>query len=202
MGEALDALGVVRNEQDGDVVLTEDAIQVTADGFSEVRVEGAQRFVEQQQFRAAKDGAADGGPLLFTATEGMRPRRKERTKFEDFHQVCKVDGALRIANEAIAQVLFHGEMRKELIVLKNEPQCPLLGRYIHSLRALEEQLVPQLNATTVGREQAGNEAERSRLSAAGGADERGNAGAGCEREVQREPGRMAKATVELKQAHA
>ena len=119
VGKALDAVGVVGDKERGDMVFADNSVQVSTDRFAKVGVEGSEGFVEKQKLWAAEDGSADGGTLLFATAEGIGPGGQKRAEFEDFHDVSEIDGTLRIANQAVAEILLDREMRKELVVLKD-----------------------------------------------------------------------------------
>ena len=92
-------------------------------------VQVGQRLVEQEHRRLAHDGAADRHALALAARQLTRTRLPQMRDPEPVEQVA------RIAAER--DVLLHGQVREERVVLEDESHRPLLRREPRPLFAAE-----------------------------------------------------------------
>ena len=86
-----------------------------------MRVERGERLVEEQHARVARERARERDALALAARELAGPRLREVRDAEALEQL--VDPLLA----AVGDVLPHGQVREERVLLEDEPDAPLVG---------------------------------------------------------------------------
>lgn len=79
---------------------------------------------------------------------------------------------LRLAAKSESDILFHSEMRKQRVILKNHPDAPFFRR--HAPTGAADDLAMQANLATYNIFEAGNATQQCRLAAAGRAKQAGD----------------------------
>jgi hypothetical protein len=135
---------IVRHVDERDADLLLDRLQLDLEGLAELRVEGAERLVEQQDRRVQDQGASEGDPLLLTAGELVRTPLLEAGQA---HQLEGVTHALDlilfrdvVVLQAERDVLLDREMREERVVLEDGVDVPLVRRCGGHVPAVEQDL--------------------------------------------------------------
>ena len=139
-GERL--LLVVSDEDEGDSDVLLDRLELDLHLMAELQVQGAERFVEQQDLRAIDQGARQRDPLPLAAGELRRPPVGEAGELDEGEHLVgqpPAFGATDAAHHrAVGDVLAHGEVGKERIVLEDGIDVALVGRLGRDIRAVEE----------------------------------------------------------------
>ena len=115
VGQRRCVLEVVGDEQDGDVEAGEQMLQLRADVGLRVGVECGERLVEEQDLRVAGQGAREGHALALAAGEVAGVGALEMPNRET------VEVLVGLVTPAVLDVLTHGQVREERVVLEDEP---------------------------------------------------------------------------------
>ena len=160
----------MRDIDEGDAQLLLQALELDLHLTAQLEVERAERLIEQQQLRLEREGAGDGDALALAAGElaGHAPRVLAHLHELKHLAHALVDGAFIHAAQAqaVGDVLFDVHMGKERVALEDGIHRPLFGRQVGHVPPAEE------HAALVGRFEAGDDAQRGRLAAAGRAQQR------------------------------
>ena len=166
VGERRCVLVVVRDEQRREPELVQQLLELASHRHLRVRVEGRERLVEQQHARVAGKRAGERDPLALTARE---LGRYAPGKVRDAEPLEELVGA---AAAAVGDVLAHGHVREERVLLEDEPD-PALARA--GGRALPPSRTRPRRRARSGRRrphEPGDRAQDRGLARAGRADER------------------------------
>ena len=166
---------VVRHEEADAVVAVELAAQLTARLQTRARVEGGQRFVEQEQARLRREGPDQGDPLRLAAGQLVR---LAPPVFAEPHPIEPLGGpgpgfAFRHATAAQPEghVLEGGEVREEEVVLEDDPHRAGFGRdVLAGCRVVEDPPVEH-HPPLVGGHEPGQDAQECGLPRAIGPEE-------------------------------
>ena len=120
VGERRGVLEVVRDEQDRDVEAGEQLVELRADRGLRVRVERGERLVEEQDLRVARERPRERDTLALAAGELMRPGALEVGDPEPLEVL------VRRVLARVLDVLPHGHVREEGVLLEDEPDPPAL----------------------------------------------------------------------------
>ncbi len=166
-----------------------DAVQVgeqTADFEGRGAVEGAGRFVGEEQGRASDDGPHHGGALAFATGEPTRQLIDAIAEADALKQVPRalLDGRVRgrsVGQDRNEDVLQDGAMGEEMVGLENEPD-PIPahlgeGRFVE----LRYSDAVKEDGAVVGLVEATDQVEEGAFPGTGGADDR-DGFAGVDRE--------------------
>ena len=180
-------VAVVRDEDGGDVLRGEYLAQDGLDLPFEMRVERGERLVEEQDLRAAREDARECDTLLLSAGQPCGIGVFKALQGEP----CDVFGEdallFRVrAREREDDVLAHGHVRKEGVVLKEVADVPLLRREVDALRTVEERAPVEDDASAVRVFKSRDAFERHALAAARCAEEGEGRVPECEIRSQRE----------------
>src|SRR5262249_43008828 len=122
----------------------------------------------------------ESGPLPLAAGQLARLRVREVADPKAVEQV--LDARL----PAVRDVLAHGQVREEGVLLEDEPDRPLLGRQLDAEAAVEPGLGPPRDPARLGPREAGDRAQDARLARPGRAEERERLALDLEAEVDSE----------------
>ena len=169
VGEREGFLLVVRDQDRGGA---EAALHV-ADGVAQFdadhRVERAERLVEHQHGRLVGERARHGDALLLAAGELRRLALAEPLEGDQLQQLLAPLASLGGAHAAHAQreldVVGHGHVAEQRVVLEHEADAALPGRHVGDVPAAEQ------DAAMVDRAQAGERPQQRALAAAAGAEQ-------------------------------
>src|SRR5690606_18328927 len=172
MGEGEGLLLVVRDEERRHALALEEVADALAHLLAQQRVEVRERLVEEEEAGARRDGAGERDALLLAAREGVGlPLLEPAEADEPQHLVgAGAAGLLRHPAQPEGDVLAHGEVREERVVLEHEPDAAPLRR--HRDAVADERLPVERNGPAVGRLEAGDAAQRGRLAAPARSEER------------------------------
>ena len=108
------------------------AFQFAAHADPQKRIEGRQRFVQQQNLRFGDQGAGKGDTLLLAAGKLRRQTVGERNhmhQFKHFHRPALAGQAVNAPHaQAERHVVGNAQMRKQRIVLEHHRRSALCGR--------------------------------------------------------------------------
>src|SRR5690606_7871066 len=144
--------------------------------LAHVRVERAERLVEQQDAGLGREGARERHPLPLAARELRGEAVAELGEVHELEQL--VDPRADLVAGALADleperdVAPHGQVLERGVVLEHEPDAPSLRGEVRRLGAVD------VHAALVRRFEAGDDAQEGGLAAAAGAQQRGEAPAG------------------------
>ncbi len=160
---------VVGDEDHRRLDLAVDADQFGAHLAAEGRVEAGERFVEQEEVRAADERLGNGDALPLAARKLVDAAVEQAGNVEDARDVLGAlpDQVARLAVglEGEADVLAHVEVRVKRDGLEDHRDVALLGRDVVHQAVAEEELAAG------GFLQSGQHVERRRLAAARGAEQ-------------------------------
>ncbi len=157
---------VVSDEDAGDVQIVMQAAQPAAEFLAHLGIEGAERFVEQEDARLDGEGAGERDALALAAGQLVRIAVAEPIELNQIEQLAHplADVLLRWAGRARAQaqpeghVFGDGQMAKEGIMLEDESHLALAGGGVGSV------FVVEADGTAVGNFEAGDDAQQGGLS--------------------------------------
>ncbi len=171
-------VAVVRDHDDLAPEAREQVAHLDHELAAEVRVERGERLVEQQKLRVADHDARKRRALRLTAGQLRRAVVLKPVELEHVQHLCKLFLFLRLvllAAHAAEDVLPHGHVRKERVVLEEIAHVPLLRREVYALLAVVEDDAVKLNVSGVRLFYPGDAFERHALAAAGGTEQTGHA---------------------------
>ena len=165
---------IVRDEHARQVNLLVQAPQPPPQLLPHLRVERAERLVEQQHFRLDRQRARERDALPLSAGQLRRVPIAEVVELHELQQVGDLVGDLVVRRamrsrshaEAERDVLEHRHVAEERVVLKHEPDAALARLPVRRVLAVEQ------HAALVGRFEPGNDAQQRRLAAARRAEQR------------------------------
>jgi hypothetical protein len=114
----------VRDYEGGEARLAQQVAEVRADRGARGRVQGRERFVEEQRLRLSRERPRERDPLSLAAGELARPRTGKPFDPEPPQDV--VDRR----TSAEANVVLDAQVREERVVLEHEADGALLGRQV------------------------------------------------------------------------
>ena len=152
VGDLERLLLVVGDEQAGDVDLVVELAQPGAELVADLGVEGAEGLVEEQHLGPRRERPRQGDPLPLAAGELRRVAVGVAGELHQLQQL--VDPGLDLGPgqlphlQAEGDVLAHGHVAEQGVVLEDEADAPLLDRQVGGV------LAGELDAAGVGRLQA------------------------------------------------
>ncbi len=179
---------IVTHVQNRTLVGLEQAHEVLLEHPLQVRVQGAEGLVQHEDAGARRQHAGQGHALLLAAGELGRVALSEAAQPEALqllgHQSLPL-GPRHLAPDARGNVVGHGEVREQHVVLEQERRLALLRRQVHPGLRVEEHLAVHHDASLIRRLDAGNAAQREALAAARRPQKAQRLVAGLEGHVQR-----------------
>src|SRR5919106_1166062 len=169
VGEREGLLAVVRDEHDGDADPAEDRRELVAHRPAQERIDVRPGLVEEDGLGRGRKRARESDALLLAAGELVReavPERREADHLEQLRDAARTVAA----RDAEADVLRHGQVREEGVVLENHADAPPLGR--HPRGRVRDRALEQAHLAAVRPLEARDQAQQRRLAAARGAEER------------------------------
>ena len=133
-------------------------------------VQVGERLVQQQHLRLGSKGTRQRHTLLLAAGELMRIARLEAAQADEGADLLQTSLPLAPPRQPEGDVLGHGQVREQSVVLEHHPHPPLLGRQ-GDPRAGDKPAA-DLDRAAVGPLEAGDEPQRRRLAATAGAEQR------------------------------
>ena len=159
---------IVGHQQRGRSTHQQQLPQFTPQLFTMGGIQRGQRFVQQQQARAARQRARQRHALLLAARELRRPAlleaRKVKLRKQRRYAPATLGGS-EVA-QAVAQVARHREMGKQSVVLEDETDAALLRRALDAARGVEPGLFIEPDEALVGPVEPGEAAQHRGLAAA------------------------------------
>ena len=152
-----------------------------------MRVERRERLVEHEELRLADQDARERRALLLTAGElgGLVLfQALESHHAQDLAQLLFTLHPIPLAMQAAKDVLPHGHVGKQRVILEEVAHVPLLRREVDLLFRVEEHDAVELDMPAVGLFDAGDALERVALAAARGAEQAGDARVGLKSRVE------------------
>ena len=170
VGHAQGFLLIVRNEDEGDAGGLLDVFELLLHVLAQLEVERGERLVEQQHLRPPHQGAGDRHALLLAAGEAGHAALLEALEGHEREHLVHALIDLRLRDLFLAQreshVFKHVQMREQGVALEDRVDVALVRRNASDLLAHEDDLA------LVGGLEAADDAQRGRLAAAGGAEQR------------------------------
>ena len=157
------------NEDEGDADLLLNVLELLLHLLAQLQVERAERLVEQQHARLVDERAGDGDALLLTAGElghvavgvVLKAYQTQHT-----HDLLR-DNILRLLldGQAEGDVVVDVHVREERVFLEYGVDLALVGRDVHDVLAVKEDLA------LGGLQEAAEDAQQRRFAAAGGTEQ-------------------------------
>ena len=166
VGERDGVAEVVGDDERRQRELPEQVLQLDAHRGPRVGVQRRQRLVEQQHGRIAGERPGERDALALAAGERRGLLARQPGDAEALEQLVDAGGA------AERDVRAHAEVRKQRVLLKDEPDRALLGREVDLRRGVEPRALAQRDAAPVRAAQTCDCAQDRRLARTRGADER------------------------------
>lgn len=123
---------IVRHIDRRDAELALKLPQLELHRLAQLQVQGAERFIHQQDLRRVGDGPRERHPLLLTAADLGRQAVADLRQLDQVEQIGypPVDRVARLSvlPQSESDVLSDGEVRKRRVVLEDHADAALLGR--------------------------------------------------------------------------
>ena len=171
VGEGEGLLLVVGDEHRGGPGVAQDGLDVVPHLRAEVGVEVGERLVEEQQGGRGRQRPRHRHPLLLAAGQLVRVAAAEPGQPHQVEHVADPRPPRRPvqAVQAEADIVVHGEVGEERVVLEHDADAARLGR--HEAPGARHHLAAEAHRAGVGGLEAGDEPEGGGLPAAGGAEQ-------------------------------
>ncbi len=154
----------MRHEDGGEPERALQALDLDLHVETQVAVERGERLVEQQDRRLDRERTGERHPLLLAARELARQAIAEAAELHRLEEAVDLGGDLGPARaagtQAIGDVLRHGHVRKQGVVLEDDADVALVGRQVIDRRAVDPHPAGDLA------DKAGDDAEQGGLAAA------------------------------------
>jgi hypothetical protein len=187
VGELEGLLLVVGDKDGGEVDVFLEIEEPAAEFLADFGVEGAKRFVEEEDFGLGGEGAGEGDALALAAGELVGEAVAEAGEADHFEEFVDAVGDFLFGRavfaadfEAEGDVFKDVEVTEEGVVLEDEADAALAGRGVGDVLAVE---VDAAAAVGIGVFEAGHDAQEGGFAATGGAEE-GDEGAGGDLEFE------------------
>ena len=137
-------------------------------------VQSGEGLVQENGLGLGGEDAHQRHPLLLPAGELGGVVLLKTCEVEGFQKPPRRLGAafFRLAVQGGGDVLRHGHVGEEGVLLKEISYAPLLGRQVDTFPAVKEHLAVQFDVTPIRAENPGNALECHAFAAAGGAQQR------------------------------
>ena len=147
----------VGNKKEGERKGFEDRSKAGDDPVFELLVQGAEGLIHDQQAGAGENGPAQSHPLPLPPREGVDSPLQKLSQLKDLNERIRVDATQRGRGPPITveEVAPDAEMGKEVALLKDNGNAPLLGRKSDPVAIAEEHLCVQGDSPPVGGLQTG-----------------------------------------------
>ena len=129
-GELGDVVEVVGDHHDGERHLSPQGRELVAQRFPQRPVHRGERLIEQQHRRVARQRPGESDALLFASGQRRGPALRESLQPGECEQ--RLDACVPLAGRPVTdrerELLPHGEVRKERVVLEDEAHRPAMRR--------------------------------------------------------------------------
>ena len=166
VGQRGRVLEVVGDEQRGERNLGEELAQLRAHARARVSVERSEGLVEEEHRRDAGESPCQGDALALAARELARPRVAKRGDPEQVQQL------VRPLRPGVGDVLRHGHVREEGVLLEDEADRAMLRRKVDLGLRVEPRLAREGHVSPLGPQEPCDRSQHARLARARRADER------------------------------
>ena len=180
----------------GSVELGEQVLQLAAHDAARVRVQRRQRLVEQQHRRVARERARERDALALAAGQRSSASRAARWAMPK-----RSSSSSTRAVAAEGDVRPHGHVRKQRVLLEDEPDRARLGRQVDAGLRVEPRAIAERDPAAIGAAQPGDRAQHRRLAGPRRADERDGVALDGQLDVERKRPK-AEGDVEVESLHA
>lgn len=161
---------VVGDKYRGDTEAAQQFIQLAAQALAQLRIQGRQRFIQQQHFRARRQGTGQGHPLTLATGQFVDAALAMLLQAHQFQQFLAALVALQSCHaanlQAVDDIAGHIEVGKQRVVLEHHAHVAALDGQAGDVVAAEK------NLAHIRAFQAGNQAQGGGLAAAGRAEDR------------------------------
>ncbi|MCY1291882.1 hypothetical protein D9M70_410860 [compost metagenome] len=169
-------------DQDGaGAARLEDLADLVAEPPAQFAVEVGEGFVEQQQLRLRRQRTGQGHALLLAAGQLVGVAARQCAELDQLQQLAGDALPVGMLADAEGDVVGHGQVREQRIVLEHHADPPLLRRQGEA--GAGDDLAAELDLALVHRLETGDGAQRGGLAAAGGAEQAADV-AGVEVQVE------------------
>jgi hypothetical protein len=131
----------VRHQHRRDAELTLDLADRAAQLLADLGVQGAERLIEQQDFRLVRERTSHGDALLLAAGELRRQpvvHAFERDQAQQFLATLATVGGLHAADaQRKLDVVGHAHVAEQRVVLEHEADAAIAGRHVRNVPAVE-----------------------------------------------------------------
>ena len=159
----------MRHQDGGEPELALQALDLDLHVEPQVAVERGERLVEQQDRRLHGERARQRHALLLAARELARQALTKGAELDHVEHALDAladdGGGLAARLQAIGDVLRHGHVREEGVVLEDDADVALVGRQMVDAGAVDQHAAAGLA------DEAGDDAQKSGLAAAGGTEQ-------------------------------
>ena len=161
---------LVVGDQDGaGAARLEDVAHFAAQAAAQLHVQVGEGLVEQQQARLRRQGAGQRDTLLLAAGEFVRVALAQVAELDQIEQLAGDALALGVLADAEGDVLRHGQVREQRVVLEDHADAPRFRRLGEA--GAGDHFARQADLALADRLETGDGAQGGGLAAAGGAEQ-------------------------------
>ena len=135
---------IVRYHDAGDAHLLDDIYQFELCLLTQLAIQRAERFIEQQQLGAFCKAARQSDTLLLSAGKLMRLALGIGFEFDDaqhrFYALGNLVFGHAVALETEGDIFPHGKVRKKCIGLEHHVDWPLVRRHLRNIGSIEKNI--------------------------------------------------------------
>jgi hypothetical protein len=167
------------NDHQGDTKFPADLKELHPHSMAEHGIECGKWLIQQEDggFLDQRPGQGHSLPLpagqLVRITAGQVSDLKGRHDLRDLLPLARQQAETPVFFQRIGDILLHGQMRKQGIVLKEISHVALSCRQIGPLAVIKEKLATHRNTTAVRPDQAGNSLDGQTFSRTRGPEDHG-----------------------------
>ncbi len=180
---------IVAHIEDRPLVGIEQAHEILLEHAFQMGVQGAEGLVQHEDAGPGRQHARQRHALLLSARELRRIALAEAAQAEAFQFLGDDPRPLffsHLAPDAGADIVGHGEVREEHVVLEQQRRLALLWREVHPCCRVEEHPVVHDDAPLIGGLDAGDAAQGEALAAPRSSEKAQGLVSGLEGHIQRE----------------
>jgi hypothetical protein len=161
---------IVRHVHEADPDLALNPLELELHLLAQLQVQSTERLVEKEQRRPVGEGSRERDPLLLPSGQRAREAARQRLHANGreglAHALLDLAPRHPPALRTEGDVLRHRHVREEGIALEDHVRVPLVGRHVRRIPSVDQDLSLRQPL------EAGQHAERRRLAAPAGAEQR------------------------------
>ena len=156
---------VVSDQNGAGTAAFENVANLMAQATAQLYVEVRERLVKQQQLRLGRQRPGQGDTLLLATRQLMRVTTAQPAEFDQFQHLFDDGGLAWVFGDTKGNVLRHGKMREQRVVLKHHADAALFRGQGEASPGND--LTAQVDFTFVHRLETGDGAQGGGLAATG-----------------------------------